>query len=320
MSNDFGFDMSELNQELVRLTTDPKAGNNNFLKNFVMMPKQSGVVQVRLLPGAPDANGKTRLFYSQTRTHKLTDRNVHCPKVFQGGKWVGKCPICDYYSWLYQQADKGAADAEALKAEAKSIKPIERYYYNVIVRDNAETQQGEKDGPLILSVGKLIHTKIILGICGNKEFGEEALGNVMDPKTGHDFKIIKKVKPGGQYPEYGDSKFLGVSLLSKDEAKLEGWLAARHDIYALRKVLGEDELKKALRIYKGMEADPRQTFDPSEFMPKAGSVTVPAGVPEAAKPAVTSKPVVAEATTGADDDDLSLADDDFIKDLRHDIE
>src|SRR4051812_40493278 len=127
MSNDLDFDMSELNQELVRLTTDPKQGNNNFLKNFVMMPKGSGVVQVRILPGVPDATGKTRLFYSQTRTHKLTDRNIHCPKVFQGGKWVGKCPICEYYSWLYQQADKGAADAEALKAEAKSIKPVERY-------------------------------------------------------------------------------------------------------------------------------------------------------------------------------------------------
>lgn len=316
MSNEFGFDMSELNQELVRLTTDPKSGNNNFLKNFVMMPKQSGVVQARFLPGIPDANGKVKPFYSQTRTHKLNDRNIHCPKVFQGGKWVGKCKICEYYSWLYQQADKGAADAEALKAEAKNIKPVERYYYNVIVRDNAETGQGEKDGPLILSVGKMIHTKIILGICGNKEFGEEGLGNVMDPKTGHDFKIIKKVKPGGQYPEYGDSKFLaGSSLLSKDDAKIAGWLAARHDIYALRKIMSEEELQRSLRIYKGLEQDPRQTFDPSEFMPKSGSVTVSVTA-ETPKVAVTSKQVVEE---NIDDEDLSLADDDFIKDLRNDI-
>ena len=280
-----------------------------------MMPKQSGVVQVRLLPGTPGADGKPRLFYSQTRTHKLNDRNIHCPKVFQGGKWVGKCPICEYYSWLYQQADKGAGDAEALKAEAKAIKPIERYYYNVTVRDNAETGQGEKDGPLILSVGKLIHTKIILGICGNKEFGEEAYGNVMDPKTGRDFKIIKKVKPGGQYPEYGDSKFLGVSLLSKDDSKIEGWLAARHDIYVLRKVFSEDELKKALRIYKGVDQDPRQTFDPTEFMPKAGSVSVPVSTHEAQKASVVSTKVEAN-----EDEDLSLADDDFIKGLRSDIE
>ena len=192
---------------------------------------------------------------------------------------------------------------------------MERYYYNVIVRDNAETGQGEKDGPLILSVGKVIHTKFILGILGNKEFGEEGLGNVMDPKTGHDFKIIKKVKPGGQYPEYGDSKFLGVSLLSKDESKIEGWLAARHDIYVLRKIMTEDDLKKALRIYKGLEQDPRQTFDPSEFMPKPGSATVSVAT-ETQKPAVVSKPVIVEA----EDEDLSLGDDDFIKDLRVDIE
>jgi hypothetical protein len=309
MSNDLGFDISDLNQELVRLTADPK-NQGNFLKNFVMMPKQSGVVQVRLLSAVKPVDGSKQLFYSQTRTHKLGDRNVHCPKVFEGGKWVGKCPVCEYYSYLYQQADKGAGDAEALRGEAKSIKPIERYYYNVIVRDNAETQQGEKDGPLILSVGKLLHTKIILGICGNKEFGEEGLGNVMDPKTGCDFKIIKKMKPGGDFPEYGDSKFLPKSLLSKDDAKVEAWLAARHDIYALRKVIGEDELKRALRIYKGVEKDPRAGgFDPSEYSSNSGrsNQSQPHTAPAQS---VVAKPVVAV------DEDLSLVDDDFIKDLR----
>lgn len=301
MSN---FDMSaELSQELQRLTADPKAQNNNFLKNFVMMPKQSGVVVVRILP--PTEGQKW--FFCTTRTHKLNDRNIHCPRVFQGGKWVGKCPICEYYSWLYQQADKGASDAEALKAEAKSIKPVERYYYNVIVRDNAETGQGEKDGPLILSVGKIIHTKVIQGICGDSNLQEEGLGDVTNVTTGHDLKIIKKMKPGGQFPEYGDSKFLGVSVLSKDSSKIETWMKARHDIHALRKVLSEDELKRALRVYKGLETDSRQSFNPEEFMPKAGSTTVPVS---------TEKTAV---SVQVDDDDLSLADDDFIKDLRSNI-
>lgn len=311
MSNDFNFDFSDLNQELQRLTTDPKNQNSSFLKNFVMMPKTSGVVTVRILPALPDQ----KFFYQATRTHKLNDRNIHCPRVLQAGKWVGKCPICEYYSYLYQQSDKGASDAEALIAEARSIKPVERYYYNVIVRDNAETGQGEKDGPLILSVGKIIHTKIILGICGNKEFNEEPLGNIMHPETGRDFKIIKKQKPGGQYPEYSDSKFLGVSELSKDKAKIEKWLEARHNLGALRKVLSEEELKKALRIYKGLEQDSRQSFNPEEFMPKAGSTTVPAGsITEA------TRANVAVAIGGnSDDDDLNLADDDFIKGLREDI-
>jgi hypothetical protein len=128
----------------------------------------------------------------------------------------------------------------------------------------------------------------------------------MDPKSGHDFKIIKKVKQGGQFPEYGDSKFMGVSALSNDEATISKWMAARHDIYALRKIYTEDELKKALKIYKGVEQDPRQTFNPEEFMPKAGSTSVPTA-------AVTSQVVV-------DDEDLSLADDDFIKGLRNEIE
>jgi uncharacterized protein with NRDE domain len=100
---------------------------------------------------------------------------------------------------------------------------------------------------------------------------------------------------------------LGVSVLSKDSSKIETWMKARHDIHALRKVLSEDELKRALRIYKGLETDSRQSFNPEEFMPKAGSTTVPVS---------TEKTAV---SVQVDDDDLSLADDDFIKDLRSNI-
>src|ERR1017187_1363652 len=95
-------DFSELAGEATRLTTDPQ--NRDFLKNFVKMPAQSGAVTVCILSALPDRNPVTE-FYCSTRTHRLGQKNIHCPCKFANGKWAGACPICDYYRWLYSEAD-----------------------------------------------------------------------------------------------------------------------------------------------------------------------------------------------------------------------
>src|SRR5579859_556271 len=127
-------DLNELRAEHARLKSQ---GQTDFLDNFVRMPEGEGSVTVRLLP--PKAGSKQ--LYCATRTHKLGQKNLHCPQTLINGKWQGFCPICNYYKKLWQDSDqKSGEEAEQLRAEARSIKPLERYYYNCIVRSQVNPQ------------------------------------------------------------------------------------------------------------------------------------------------------------------------------------
>ncbi len=202
-------DLNELRQEQTRLES---TGGNNFLDNFARMPEGEGIVLVRILPPR-----KGQKLYCVTRTHKLGQKNIHCPQTLVGGKWQGFCPVCNYYKNLWKEADaKGGHEAEKIQAEARSIKPLERYYYNVIVRSqiNKDTGETEKDvGPKILSVGKNLHARIIRAILGDPTLDEPELGDVSDPETGRDLKIIKRLRKSGteSYPNYDESKFVALA-------------------------------------------------------------------------------------------------------------
>jgi hypothetical protein len=219
------------------------------------------------------------------------------------GKWQGFCPICNYYRKLWQDSDKVSGDdADKLIAEARSIKPLERYYYNVIVRSqvNPSTGEVEKDvGPKILSIGKQLHARIIRAILGDPVLDEPELGDVTHPESGRDFKIIKRIRKSGgdAFPNYDESKFMGVSPLGNDK-QVANWLENLHDLQALRQLKTTEELLKELNIFRGLEKDPSVQF---EF---GGNVEVKAEIKPAAKKTVVP-------------DDEALADDDFINELRN---
>jgi len=271
-----GLDIQELIQENERLNTQPGAG---FLNNFVKMPDGNGVVVVRLLPPAPKGtfNREKPPFYQSTRVHKLNGRNYQCLKQLEDKRWMGDCPVCRYYNWLWQESEKQAPDlAEQTQNNARAIKPIERYYYNVLVRQQVNSN-GEVEtnvGPKILSVGKTLHKRIITAIVGDKELNEDPLGDVTDLKTGRDFKIIKTMRQSGReaYPNYSDSKFLDVSPLG-DPDQVKEWLANLHDLAALREngLLEYEPLKHQLKVHLGLEKDEDSEFDPTEF--QGGSAT-----------------------------------------------
>ena len=269
--SDFGsLDLDEMMGEDARLN---EAGQSNFLDQFVPMPEvkpgQTGTVTVRLLP--PTQGGK---LYQYNRTHKLNGRSVHCPRPLVNGKWDYKspCPICDYYSGLWAQADKfekagHVPEANKLKTEAREIKPVERYYYNAIVRQ----MTGEDGkiltnvGPRILSVGKKLHKQLIRAIVGDQGDPDSELGNFTDLKAGWDFIIRKEVTPGEGFPDYAKSAFARNQSPAGTMEEIKAWAEALHDLSKLRNPKDIDYLKKELGIHRGLIPDDNEKFNTDAF-------------------------------------------------------
>ena len=305
--------MADLMDESERLEDQ---GGGNFFDNFVKMPEKAGHVVVRIISTAnlPVADGG---LYMPTRVHSVNSKSLHCPRTLQGGKWLGDCPICRYYSWLWKESEKKAQDeADKDQALARKIKPIERYYYNCIVRSvhNEKTGEVEKNvGPKILSVGKMIHQVIIRAIVGNEAIDEKGLGDITDIKNGRDFKIVKNLRQSGKdvFPNYSDSKFMDVSPAGNPD-EVEKWIANLHQLKSLRTVKDGEFLKKQLKIHLGLEKDDVGTdgFDPSEFqrMPANDNVVV-----TETKKSVAPKAVVEAVSTSKDE---VLVEDEFMKQLK----
>jgi hypothetical protein len=342
---DLGLDIAALQNENERLSKDSTGGD--FLANFVKMPEGNGALVLRLLPPAPAGmfDREKNAFYCSTRIHRVNNKSLHCPKELDGGRWKDNpdgiaCPICKYYNWLWQESDKKSPDeANQMQANARKIKPIERYYYNVIVRSvfNEGTQEMEKNvGPKILSIGKTLHKMIIRAIVGDKGLDEAPLGDVTDPKTGRDFKLIKTMRQSGResFPNYSDSKFLDPGPLG-DPDEVEKWFANFHDIGSLRNLKSEDELKHELKVHLGLIQDSTTGFDPTEFqVPQEQtdskvSVSVTEDVPvetetetETTTPEVVATEESVEESSKTvklptDDSSESMADDDFLNTLRN---
>lgn len=272
MSEEFGsLNLDEMAGEASRLGSEGVEGN--FLDQFVPMPEvkpgATGSVALRLLP--PIKGGK---LYQYNRVHTINDRKVHCPRPLNNGKWDRnvQCPICDYYSSLWKQIDKlakaGHVDqSDKLKEEARSIKPIERYYYNAIVRslavDGGEVKKNV--GPRILSVGKGLHTMIIRAIVGDDADPDSKLGNITDPKIGYDFIIRKEVTPGEGFPKYDRSAFARSPSPLGTPEEIAMWQSMLHDLTKLRNPKGLEVLEKELAIHRGLIPDEVESFDAADF-------------------------------------------------------
>jgi hypothetical protein len=311
--------MKELFEESERLA-DQQGGD--FLDNFVKMPEKAGHVSLRLLSKAGAQVNEGGL-YMATRIHRVNNKSLHCPRTLQGGKWMGDCPVCRYYSWLWKESEKKSPDeATKLQSIARAIKPIERYYYNAIVRSvlNEKTNEIEKNvGPKILSVGKMIHSMIIRAMVGNEQMEEKPLGDVTDVKNGRDFKIVKTLRQSGKdvFPNYSDSKFLDVSPAGIPE-EVAKWVAALHDLKALRVIKDNEYLKKQLKIHLGIEKDDSQGdgFDPSEFQRSADDETVVVTTSKKESPVEKTSTSTAAAVVVEGAKDEVLADEDFLSQLK----
>jgi hypothetical protein len=315
--------LDELRGDMKRVTAKPGTQTSTFMDNFVAMPESDGVIICRILP---PKSGRIRDLFCSTRLHNINRRKVHCPREIQGERWMGNCPICDYYNWLWKESDKlpnGSMEQEQLRGEARELKPNERYYYNVVVVSQTgkfRNDQANKLGvPLILSVGKQVHGRILTCMLGNPEEMQEELGEVFNVDTGRNFKIVKKSKKGGDGREFPDYT---VSFLEPSKAgtaqQVEQWLGSMHDLQALRLLKPAEELKREIRIHKKIEQDENSGFDPREYEAPASAPAASYSPAASYAPAPASKPAAApakaEPTISADD--AALLEDEFLKSLN----
>lgn len=290
-------------------------GSGSFLDQFVPVSdlKSGESLTVRILP--PVKGGK---LFQYNRIHTINGRKINCPRPLVNGKWDRNvpCPICDYYNSLWQQVDRlenegRKQEAERIKTEARSIKPIERYYYNALVRKM--TVDGEVQvnvGPRVLSVGKVLHQMIIRAIVS--EDAQERLGDITHVKTGYDFIIRKETR--SDYPNYDRSTFAREPS-PLGEAELIAHVAENMiDLTKFRSLKELEELEKELAIHRGLIPDDTAAFDVDQFDNKWGEGTTNQ---TAAKTSVSvqaasestkevTKPVV---------EDVAIESDDFLADL-----
>lgn len=267
----FDFDTSVMQQDLSRVEQKPGQSLSNRADKYVIFPKGEGSVIVRILP--PDTPKGRTLPYASTRLHYMNGRSYHCLRELEEGYWRGDCPACNYYNALYRKAEaaKTIDEADAIKTIARKFKPIERYYYNVIVRKWIHPETGETRnnvGPLILSVGKSLHGRILRAFLGNKKLDELPLGNIFHPTNGRDFKIIKELRrsEGREFPNYDQSRFEDESILGDNE-QIEKWLFGMWDLEAERtdNLKTHEEVQDQIEYIQGKKTDPSIGFDVDKY-------------------------------------------------------
>ena len=273
-------DMNEIGAEAARANADPKAKKGN--KDYFVLEKD-GFCIMRFLPKL-----KGGVFVQASRIHALKSgqnkRQFHCTRirtVKPDGRTVWMpptdgtpdCCICRMYNRMYQKSDAATGkEKESLKSQALALRPYERYYFNVIVREYLDPQTKKiinNAGPLILSVGKELYAKVFTAMVGDAKHGVRKLGDISHPVTGREFRYVKKTTTGSggsQYPTYDLSTFEDVAPLGTEE-EMQDWLSKLHNLPALRKLSDEESMKKALKVHLGI-LPPNggdDGFDYSEF-------------------------------------------------------
>ena len=322
-----GLDINSLSEEYKESKAVETSGTSgSFLENFVRMPEGKGSVVLRILPPAPNGmfDREKNPFYQWTRIHKVNGKSLHDPREKVNGKWVGENPIGDYLKWLWKESEQAPPEErDRMQATYRELKPIERYYYNVIVRAETDENGNVKKnvGPKILSVGKTVNEAILRGICGDKEMNQPRLGDVTDFKTGRDFKLVKTIRKSGEntYPNYESSHFLDESPAGEPD-ECGKWIDTLHDLASLRVLKSAEELENELMIHLGLKQETSSNFDPSKFK-ATSSVSSPAA--PKVKQVVEQEEVVEDVVVSAktqkveqDDDVAEMADKDFLEELR----
>lgn len=326
-------DLSEINKEAQRVSEDSAAsgGASDYLEKFVKMPERDGYVLLRIMP----RKNKNTQAWCLTRVHTLTNpetrakKTYHCPRnpAPEGRRgYVGDCIICKYYSDLWAKSEKVEGKAkEDLQRQAREIKPVERYYFNVIVRSEKDKDGNLKKnvGPKIFSCGKTTYSKIMNAMRGDEAAGLAPLGDITHPLNGRDFRVVKKVVKGGgglEYPNYDNSKFEDPTPAGSIE-DIKTWLDNLHDLQALRALKSADELKHALKVHLGMVKDGPNSNDADLEELRGYGGSAPKQKPAETireELAVSSTPPVSKEKASSKvevEDETELADDDFLKGL-----
>ena len=212
------------------------SSNSDFLKKFYQIPE--GTNAVRILPWKDE----DREFYAETKIHRVPQpdgnvKNIHCRKIH--GE---KCPMCELYYGLWKT---GKQEDEDL---ARKIKPRARYYMNILDRESGEVK--------ILSIGVILFKKIIGAML------DEDFGDITDPTSGHDFKIVKAMD--GQWPKYDQSAPRPKSSELGSKKGIEEAMDSLHEIHDLVKLEDYEDVKKATDMLIGVSVQGTSPSEPTE--------------------------------------------------------
>jgi hypothetical protein len=264
------FDLDAMREDLKAAEAKPGQRTNDRSDKYVVLPNSECVLSLRILPPRPGE----RKPYAQTCLHYINKRAYHCLREKVDGKWRGNCPICNYYNALYRKADdaKTKGEADRIKNIAKKFKPVQRNYYNVVIRELYDTDTKKtltNIGPRIWAVGKSLHAKILRAMFGNEKFKQPPLGNIWHPLSGYDFTLVKQISTDGEstYPNYDESGFDKEPSMLGTEDQVETWLNALYDLERERldELKTYDELYEQVEIVQGKKADPSVGFNSEDF-------------------------------------------------------
>lgn len=137
-------------------------------------------------------------------------------------------PIQDMIRSLYSS---GKPEDRVL---AKKLQPKMRAYMAVIVR-------GQEDkGVQVWSFGKMVYQRL-LGF-----FTEEDIGDILDPNSGFDLKVVMTQAPGKQFMDTAVDPARRPSKLHDDEETVKKWLEAVPNIDDMWKQKSTQEVETAL--------------------------------------------------------------------------
>ena len=230
-------DLNALRLKHEQLNNPAGASNNSdFLQKFYQIPE--GTNAVRVLPWKDE----DKEFYAETKIHRVTQpdgsvRNTHCRKIHGEA-----CPLCDVYYALWKT---GRSEDETL---ARQIKPRARYYMNILDRESGDVK--------ILSIGVILFKKIIAAML------DEDFGDITDPETGHDFKIVKIME--GQWPKYDQSQPRPKTSALGTNSEVAAIMDSLHDIHSLVRLEEYEDVKKSADTLVGVSVEGTSDPKPSE--------------------------------------------------------
>lgn len=186
-------------RELLKKEKTGKGNNSGGRRSdfypFWLMPSDKKAV-VRILPDLNPDNPK--LFYVDKLEHRISingkDRTIPCPKSHDE---TAKCPICELSAQYY-------------KAEGKGSKNGKYYYRNrtSLVRLLVLTDPLPADESGETAEGKVLNSQFsyqlmekIKAQLSSDELDDDL--DVFDLGRGLNFNIIKSLKPGTEYADYG---------------------------------------------------------------------------------------------------------------------
>ena len=163
--------------------------------------------------------------FKAKKYHLIDNKMIDC---------LGKeCDNCERYRELWRTAENHNPPQEA-----RLLKPLERFHYQVIVR-------GEEDeGVKVFTIGKQLHQKIIKGIVETKIrmpwherlwrwiksfFVKIRTWTILDWDSGRDFEIQRELKATLMvpFPDYSSSRFLEDRKPVGTKEQMERW---RHGV------------------------------------------------------------------------------------------